>query len=178
MASQFEKSVNALANPDKKGDNGSTEVAKTKVQAFDDAVPRALTVLLLDVEKNEGAGSIITSYDSTTRDGAMRRERHECDVEENGEKYINTNLDIVAFTCAITEMANENGEFSHVPVLTLELANGDLLNLFSAPVLRCFIARLRTHFIDGPLDDKHPITLRLVKRQTQAKRSMYWLMRP
>ncbi len=178
MASNIRRVVDNVAKETDKASPARAEITQTKMQAFDDAVPRALTVLLLDVEKNEGAGSVITSYDSSTRDGAMRRERHECDVEDNGEKYINTNLSIVAFTCSITEMANDNGEFSHIPVLTLELSGGELLSLFSAPVLRCFIARLRTHFIDGPLTDEHPIVLKLIKRQTQAKRSMYWLMRP
>lgn len=139
---------------------------------------RALSTMLIAIEQNQPECVLITSYDCNTREGAMRREKHECDVTDNGNDYVNIVLDIVAFTLGRTDMADSAGQFSAVPILTLECTDGKLLSLFSPSVLRCFISRLRTHFLDGQLDEKHPIKLKLVRRSTSNERSMYWLERP
>lgn len=151
---------------------------KELIRRYDDAICKAMHVMLVQVEQNISENTFMCSYDVDTRDGIERRERHECDVQDNGNQYINKTLDIGWFTIGVTEMADESGEFHKVPILTLECTNGDLLNLFSSPALRCFIGRLRTHILDGPLGPEHPIKLVLVARETKGARRMYWLERP
>lgn len=138
----------------------------------------ALSVVQQAVERNDSEYTFVCSYDMNTRDGAERRERHECDVEDNGKKHVNSVLEIIHFTLTKTQLPNDQGELQTLPLLTLETKTGQLVNLFSAPALRCFISRLRTHLMDGALNEKHPIKLKLVNRETSNKRSMYWFDRP
>lgn len=155
-----------------------TEVATEQKPYVGASLLRALSVALIDLEQNSHNPILITSYERDTRPGLMRLERHELDVRDNGNEYVNLELNIVAFSLGRTEMCNDKGELSAVPILTLETKDGKLLNLFSPSVLRCFISRLRVHLFDGALSDIHPIKLKLVRRQTSNERSMYWLERP
>lgn len=174
----LQKSVEHAERTGSLNANDERQREKALVKQYDDAICQAMHVMLVKTEQNLSDVTFMASYDTLNREGIMRRERHECDVTDNGNQYLNKTLEIAYFTIGVTELPNEQGEFAKVPITTLECTNGDLLNLFSAPALRCFIGRLRTHILDGPLGPNHPITLVLVARETKGARRMYWLERP
>src|SRR5947208_3499029 len=94
-----------------------------------DATCAALTVLGVDIQRDNALCGVVCSYDINTRDGAIRRERAECDALDNGAMYINQTLDIIAFTATATSLPDDTGELKSVPILTLEMSDGRLVNL-------------------------------------------------
>jgi hypothetical protein len=143
-----------------------------------EALSRAISAMQLSLLRGDDGCQLVASYELDTPEGIERRERHECDARDNGKSWINRTMKVVAFTLSRTVLPDASGDMRDLPLLTLEMDTGDLCNIFSAPALRCFGSRLRSHLLGGPLDDKHPLSLILVQRKTNGPNSMYWFERP
>lgn len=120
-----------------------------------------------------------------SKEGVMRRERHNADETDEAENWINKTITIVAASLGTAEFEEEGGELTIVPRLVVETDEGQLVQVFSVPSVKSFDARLNTHILDGPLSASHPLDLVLVRRQSKQvdpvskkPRSYYWFNRP